>query len=129
MVQLTQLIAACRSCWRVPSAVDTMVWSIDAMNRAMAVTPKIRKRRLGGGSPAGTEAGGAWVISPDVTTVYDTAYRQASIFASLRVPRRFRAGSAPVPRRFRAGSAAAPRRLLGGSSPMRVDDLAGIGAL
>jgi hypothetical protein len=58
-----------------------MVWSIDAMNRAMAVTPKIRNRRLGGGSPAGTEAGGAWVISPDVTTVYDTAYRQASIFA------------------------------------------------
>src|ERR1700753_2072723 len=95
IVQVTQLIPECRSCWRVPSAVDTMVWSIDAMNRAMAVTPKIRNRRLGGGSaagveaggvtaaggwPAGVEAGGTWVISPDVTCVYDTAYRQASIF-------------------------------------------------
>src|SRR5512143_2016882 len=93
IVQLTQLIAACRSCWRVPSAVDTMVWSIDAMNRAMAVTPKIRNRRGGAGSLSGSPAGaaGAFAISLDVTVVYDTAYRQASILTARswrQLPRR-----------------------------------------
>src|SRR2546421_8362083 len=58
-----------------------MVWSIDAMNRAMAVTPKIRKRRGGAGSPGGTGSAEACAISLDVTVVYDTAYRQASILA------------------------------------------------
>jgi hypothetical protein len=52
-----------------------MVWSIDAMNRAIAVTPKIRNRRGGAGSPAGAGMAGALAISLDVTTVYDTAYR------------------------------------------------------
>src|SRR5438477_184144 len=56
----------------------------------MAVAPKIRKRREGAGSPGsrgGTGAAGACAISLDVTVVYDTAYRQASILAVLAVTR------------------------------------------
>jgi hypothetical protein len=69
-----------------------MVWSIDAMNRAMAVIPKIRNLREGAGSPGslgGTGAAGvagAFAVSLDVTIVYDTAYRQAIIFAWRLVP-------------------------------------------
>jgi hypothetical protein len=45
------------------------------MNRAMAVTPKIRNLRRGAGPPTGTGTAGALAISLDVTSVYDTAYR------------------------------------------------------
>jgi hypothetical protein len=66
IVQLLQLIGARKSCCNVASAVDTIVWSIEAMNNAIEVTPKIRYRRgrtsMGGGTSAVDVA-----ISPGVT--------------------------------------------------------------
>src|SRR5690242_9136755 len=99
------------------------------MNRAMAVTPKIRKRREGAGpqglpgsgkspgsgeSPGATEAAdvaGAFAISLDVTAVYDTAYRQASILAVRCVTCPGPGDGAAVTGTMRQG---------GGSSPVSV---------
>src|SRR5246127_2810946 len=44
MVQPLQLMPACRSCSRAGSAVATIVWSIEAMNRPMETMAKTSQR-------------------------------------------------------------------------------------
>ena len=45
IVQPLQLIPACRSCSIAGSAVATMVWSIEAMNKPMETIAKTSQRR------------------------------------------------------------------------------------
>ena len=54
IVQPLQVSSASRSVWIAFSAVATMVWSIDAMNSAIATTANTTWRRGSGSGPTGS---------------------------------------------------------------------------
>ena len=61
IVQPLQLIPACRSCSIAGSAVATMVWSIEAMNKPMETMANTSQRR------SSTSAGAAWTAAAPST--------------------------------------------------------------